>query len=107
MADLNMVSGDTEPALTAVLTDGANGQPVDLTGATQILCVIRRAGRNDPLITRVVYGDANGVVTMPWEAGDLDDVVGILLVEWKVTWPAGGPQTFPANGQKRIKVRGS
>lgn len=97
--------GDLLPALTITLTDGvdANGDPVpvDLTPAT----TVRVIGflDNSLLFNRGVTGNAQGVVTMPWQAGDTD-VAGDIYLEVEVTWPGSLPQTFPPDGYEVVHV---
>lgn len=85
--------GDLLPAWTATLTDGT--VPVDLTAATSIL--VKGYKPDGTTISRTVTGDANGVVTMAWQATDTE-AVGDFLAEIEVTWPGSKPQTFPADG---------
>ena len=91
--------GDLLPPLEAVLTD--DGVPVDLTSATSIRAVGVRRGVT--LFDRAVSGDAQGLVTVDWQAGDTD-LLGYFNVEFRVTWPGTLPQTFPPDGSTRVRV---
>lgn len=98
---MNIKRGDLEPDLTITCT--SNGSAVDLTAATSIQVVVRAEGASTPLFTRTATGNASGVVTMPWTAGDTD-TVGRLLVEVLVTWPGSKPQRFPATSYLPVDV---
>ncbi len=98
--------GDLLPVLTATLTDtpaGGVAAPINLTTATGIRVIGRRAGVATNLFDRTVTGTAAGVVTMPWQAADTA-IAGRLWVEIEVTWPGSKPQTFPARGQLAVDV---
>ncbi len=98
--------GDLLPALTATLTDTPAGgvtAPVNLTTATGIRVIGRRAGATVNLFDRAATGSAAGVVTMPWQAADTA-IVGRIWVEYEVTWPGAKPQSFPARGQLAVDV---
>lgn len=94
--------GDDAPALRAVLMDLYD--PVDLSEATDVRLVARRP--NGTLVVDhqpVVRGSDVGEVLYQWQPGDTAEV-GDLQVEIKVTWSAGGTQTFPAEGFLIVKV---
>lgn len=92
---------DTAPDLKATLTD--NGVPVDLTTAT----LIRMLGQHDTDLNvnfaRTVTGNAQGVVTMPWQASDTA-VPGLLNVEVECTFPDGKVQTFPGKTYLQVLI---
>lgn len=84
--------GDLRPNWTATLYDGL--VPVDLTSADSIRVMLQfPSGIVDE---RVVTGNAEGLISMAWLAGDTD-VVGDILAEVEVTWPTDKPQTFPVD----------
>ncbi len=98
--------GDLLPALTATLTDTPTGgvtTPVNLTTATSIRVIGRRAGAVTNLFDRAATGTSGGVVTMQWQAADTA-VAGRIWVELEVTWPGAKPQTFPVRGQLPVDV---
>lgn len=70
------------PGNQTVTVAGQDG-PVNLTSATKIEVVGYRDGVE--VLRRVVTGDAQGKVVMPWQTGDTG--VGTLGVRWEVTWP--------------------
>lgn len=97
-----MKQGDTAPALEVVLME--NDDPVDLTAAGAVEVVARRAGNPVPVFVRTMQvEDQPGHATYQWQAGDTDQV-GDLQVEFKVTWPGGAVQTFPAQGYLVVEV---
>lgn len=93
--------GDLLPNLAITCT--SNGAPVDLTSALTIQVVCRREGAAAVLWTRSASGNAQGVVTYTWQAGDTA-TVGRLLVEVLVTWPGALPQRFPATSYLPVDV---
>lgn len=91
--------GDRLPSLTATLTDA--GVPVDLTTVQAIRAVGVRRGVT--IFDKAVTGDENGVVVVDFDEGDTDQL-GYIKVEFVVTWPNGKPQTFPPDGEVRVRV---
>lgn len=86
-------SGDLLPFLDATLTD-ANGDPVDLTGATVVFHMGPR--RADPATVTgaaTILSAVEGTVRYAWQAGDTDEV-GTFRAEFEVAI-AGKPLTFP------------
>lgn len=78
-ADYTIVQGSELPALQRPWLD-ADGTAVDLSGSTLSL----RIGVPDAPIEKTtgVTGDANGVVTISWTAGELDAVpVGVYAAQ--------------------------
>lgn len=90
---------DTAPSLQSTLSD--NGAVVNLTTASAIRVIGSRQGV--VLFDRTVTGNSVGVVNMPWQSGDTA-YLGPIRVEWEVTWPDGGIQTFPASGYETVWV---
>ncbi len=94
---MKIARGDLLPPLTANLTNTSTAgvtTPVDLTTATSIRVIGRRAGATTNLFDRTVTGTSGGVVTMQWQTADTA-VAGRIKVEVEVTWPGSKPQTFP------------
>lgn len=77
-ADYIIVQAAELPALQRTWLD-ADGDPVDLSGSTLTL----RIGTPTPILKSTgVTGDANGVVTITWTAGELDSApVGIYSAQ--------------------------
>lgn len=97
---LKLKRGDTLPPLVATLTDG--GTIVDLTTATAVRVLLRRG--STVVINRNITGAGpDGVVTMPWQAGDTA-TAGVLTGEIEVTWPSSRVQTFPAEHTFRVEI---
>lgn len=94
-------AGDLTPNLTITCT--SDGSAVDLTAATTVQVVCRADGASTVLWTRSATGDASGVVTYTWQAGDTD-TVGRYLFEVLVTWPGSKPQRFPAISYLAVDV---
>lgn len=106
MTDFTIKSGDTAPALTATLYDGAT--PVNLTGAT-VTIRMRAIGYPLPLlddVPAVITDPQGGKVSYQWQAGDTDEV-GDYEVEWTVTFAGGGVQTFPTEGFTEVQIEPS
>ena len=93
---MEMNSGDLLPDLVADLA-GQDG-PVNLTSATKVEVVGYRDGVE--VLRRVVTGDAQGKVVMPWQTGDTG--VGTLGVRWEVT-SGEKVQTFPPAGFEWVR----
>lgn len=93
--------GDLKPNLAITCTH--NGAVVDFTSATSVQVVCRREGATTALFTRNATGDANGVATYVWQAGDTA-TVGRLLFEVIATWPGAAPQRFPANSYLPVDI---
>lgn len=99
---MNMKKGDLKPSLSITCT--SDGAVVDLTTATSITVVARREGASTVLFSRAATGDAQGVVTMAWEAGDTD-TEGRINIEVLVTWPGSLPQRFPATSYLSVDIQ--
>ena len=99
--DFIMKRGDRLPSLECTLTGGKNNRPVDLTSATSIRAV---ALQNENYLFadgyKTVTGDASGVVVLPWGVGETD-TVGLIEMEFQVTWPGSIPQSFPIPSKSR------
>lgn len=98
---MRLKRGDLKPDITINCT--SNGVAPNFTTATTVQVVCRREGAAAALFTRAATGDANGVVTYVWQAGDTD-TVGRLLFEVIATWPGSKPQRFPANSYLPVDV---
>jgi hypothetical protein len=99
---MNMKKGDLEPDLV-ISCRGADGTTPDLTTATSVQVVARLEGASTALFTRNATGDADGNVTMAWQAGDTD-TVGRMLIEVRVTWPGSKPEHYPATSYLPIDI---
>lgn len=97
---LTMKKGDLLPALSITCT--SNGSAVDLTTADSVTVIGKYEGASATLFERVVTGDVNGVVTMPWGTGDTDTVGRILISVAVVT--GGKTQHFPASSYLAVDV---
>ena len=102
IGELLLNVGDTRPQLVATLTDGIAGTPVNLTAAAAITVTVV-AANGSTRYTRTCTGTSAGVVTVPWQAGDTASS-GELWVQFKVTWPDGTVQSFPAGGQLVVQI---
>lgn len=85
---MKMATGDLKPDLKITLDD--DGTPIDLTGLTLEVHIEKPDGT---VVDRAATGDAQGVVTMVWQAGDTDQV-GSMRVDVEITWPGPKPQTI-------------
>lgn len=90
--------GDTAPPFQATITDDG---PVDFTTATAIKVIGLRD--RTPVFARAATGNAEGVVTMPWQQGDTA-IAGLVRVEIEATWPDGSITTYPPDGYLHVLV---
>ena len=97
--NLDLHKGDTAPNLVLTLTD--NGDPVDLSDAQRIDIILESGLKT---ITRQVFGGADGIINMPWQAGDTD-VPGTYNSLARVTFGDGKIQTWPAQGNFFVTIR--
>jgi len=103
MANFSIKENDTLPALRAVLKDSA-GEPIDLTGATVMFHMRNTSNSNVKVDSAATIIDAGGgVVDYQWIAQDTDNV-GQYEIEFEVTFPGGGVQTFPNNSYGTVVV---
>lgn len=84
--------GATIPILTLICRN-EDGKAPDFTEAEEILLTAVLQG-GAPWWEREVTGDANGIITMPWQAGDTDTLRTFFL-KVKVTWGTNQVQYFP------------
>ncbi len=100
---------DLEPEITTVGLLNADGSTINLTGATNVHCMIRRTGQNGaPKVDRActVIDAANGVVSCDWVTGDLD-TIGTYDQLWRILWPGSGSnryQSVPTPGYNTVVV---
>lgn len=103
MTTYSVKTGDTAPAPSTILLDGA-GNPVPLTGAT-VRFKARKTPGGTALIDQVatVVTPLEGIVRYDLQAGDTA-VAGSYLAEWQVTFGGGQVQTFPGEGYDELLV---
>lgn len=92
--------GDRAPALTLQALDLA-GDPLDLTGATSPVFLMRLLGASANTVDRAtatVVDAATGVVSYSFAAGDVD-TPGTYRAEFEVTL-SGLPLTIPGDDQE-------
>lgn len=102
--DFELTAGDTQPAITAQLTDAA-GSVVVLTGASvrfRMRNVVTAAVAVDDQAT--VTNAATGAVSYAWQAGDTD-VAADYAARWVVTWNAGGVTSYPSARDLLVRVK--
>lgn len=99
MSDVELVQGDTRPAVEGTLRVTRTGDILDLTNAESIKFQLRKA--DDELYT--VDGEAifvnrtAGRVRYEWDDGDLNNP-GEYLAQWEIVWDDDTVQTTnPAN----------
>jgi hypothetical protein len=86
--------GDTLPDIVHTLYTTVDDvqSALNLTaGITSITCHARQNGT--ALFSRVVTGNASGVITHQWQAGDTDDL-GAIEGEYEIVFVTGGRLTF-------------
>ena len=104
-----MKKGDALPVLRRELLD-TNGDPVDLSQATQVLFFMRReyAKKSDPNkidgVAAVVEPD-NVTARYEWDTGAGDtDTPGTYKGEFVAFFPGGDELTFPDQGWIPIRI---
>ena len=109
MSDFTIKRNDLLPTLEAILKD-ADGNPVDLTDATDVVFHMREeegAGlKIDGVAASFDANPATGKVIYAWRTnGNKDtDTSGLFLAEFEVTWTGGKIQTFPSQGYISIQI---
>lgn len=103
-ADFDIKRGDLLPKLRATLY-GADGAAANLEGAANVKLYMRTPGGALKIDggACAVINQATGVVEYEWVAGDTD-TPGLFVGEFKVTFSAAKPQTFPNDGDYLIRV---
>lgn len=105
MADWTIVQGDTSPAFFDELTY-ANGNPVDLTGAT-VRFIMRSLTSNEPVAltgsAAVQTPKAGTVAFIPSTADTANP--GNFMANWLVTGGTVGRMTFPTKGYLWVQVQ--
>lgn len=99
--DAYVKQGDVQPSLFAVLED-ANGNPIDLTGASVALHL------KGATVAATVTGTAQttattGQVRYDWQAADTA-TAGYFWGEWQVTYSNGQTETFPNGGNFLVQI---
>lgn len=93
MADFTIKQNDTSPTISVVL-NGANGSPIDLSGATVVFKMGKSSGTLKVNETITVASPSSGRVTYDWSEGDTD-TSGTYFAEFEVTYYNGKKETFP------------
>ena len=95
--------GDTAPAFTATLTDGA-GAAINLTGATALFLMKNRKTRELVVsAAATITGATTGKVSYAWAAGDTD-IPGGYDVEIQITFSDSTIETFPNGDYHKLTV---
>jgi hypothetical protein len=100
---------DTRPMFVAALRDKAGTgaeEPLDLTGATEVLFLMRLESATGPLVvtgTAEVTDAEEGVVQYEWSVGDTE-ISGTFVAEFQITWADGGIETVPNDGYVSIVI---
>lgn len=94
MADIQLVQGDTRPALEGTLTVTRTGAPINLTTATAVKFQMRMADDRKYTVdaAAAVSNPSLGGVRYEWAVNDLA-IPGLYDAQWEITWPDGGKQT--------------
>lgn len=101
MPDFWMKQGDTGPVLRRQMVD-ADGEPVDLTGATDVEFHMRAEGGTVATINAAADPDPDqgtypGYIEYQWVDGDTD-TAGVFEAEFQATLSDGTIVTFPNRG---------
>ena len=105
MATFYFGQNDTSPTLTDTLFD-ANGNAVDLTGATVHFTMTDRFGVVviNAATASIVAPATNGNVSYTWQSGDLANA-GTYRARWIVTFAGGAIESFPnADGPNTLLI---
>lgn len=108
MADFTIKTGDTLPALSAILKV-ANVPITDLASATSVKLVLAKRSAPDVFVfvgNATIIDASAGKVAYGWQAGDTD-VAGDYLGEWHVTYSGGGKRKIPTVGKFTVSIEGS
>lgn len=103
MADFTVKQNDTSPTISVVLK-GANGSPIDLTGATVVFKMGKSSGLLKVNETLVLSSPSSGRVTYDWAEGDTD-TSGTYFGEFEVTYYNGKKETFPNTTPFTIAIK--
>lgn len=106
MAELHYLkTGNLEPPLAAVLRL-ADGQPIDLSGATVRLLMRLASGASSAKVDAecIVVDAEAGHVQYSWVSADTD-TAGLFDAEFEVTLPGGRKLSVPNDGQQiRVQI---
>lgn len=100
MADVQLVQGDTRPAIEGLLTKTRTGDPLDLTNASEVRFQMRKDDDERYTVDGVasIIGEPEeGAVRYEWQENDLRNP-GDYIAQWQITWSDDTVQTTtPAN----------
>jgi hypothetical protein len=108
MVELYLKQGDLFPLFTATLErQNAAGvwAAADLTAASAVALVWKRAGVTAERRTAAFVSRTLGRIVYPWGSSDTT-TAGTFALEVEVTWAAGGTETFPNDGYMSLKIAG-
>lgn len=96
---------DTAPPLTATLYD-AEGNVIDLTGATVTFGMRYRRSREDKILNAPasILDAPNGRVQYQWLATDTDQP-GYFDAHFRVTYPGGQVESFPNWKSHEVQIQ--
>lgn len=104
MADVELVQGDTRPALDGTLRTTSSGVVLNLTDAASIRFQMRK--EDDRLYTvdspATILVPASGTVRYEWNEGDLNNP-GDYIAQWEILWNDDTVQT--TNPPNSITIR--
>lgn len=92
--------GDRQPSLYHTALDDLTYERVQLQGASGVTFKFRKKTASpSAAVSRaaVIVTAETGELRYDWGAGDTD-VAGEYYGEFEVTYPSGGPRTFPTKG---------
>lgn len=101
--DVVLKRGDTAPPFSAILRD-ANGDPVDLTGASARLLMRFATTRKQKVAGACsIPNPPTGQVVYQWATPDTDRA-GVFELEVEVTYGDFTVETFPRAGHQRVRI---
>ena len=104
-ADIYWTQGDTAPAVSEQLLDGA-GAAVNLTGASvRFQALFPDSASSAQAIDQAatITGASTGLVAYTPVAADTD-TIGDALVQWRVLFAGGAIEHFPNSGYQKLRI---